>query len=398
MMLYTINSTIKNATEYYSYNQSLLIYLLISELAKEVPEKSIPVDLGGGYVPSNALHDFNLEENGPFYYPNCRDVYDMTHSCNATEHSKHKQGDIEERGEQCNDSHELRKRKISLSQADRGVEGSEKVLLESEHDDTDESKTEKASSCSDSNTKRNESINIIHMNGNDSNTRSTIDDNTKAREDHEHTVASTFPHTTPDAAAVPANKDPRTWVQVLTPERSLTEQKKTEKKKKKKNKNKNSHDEVLSPKVKKEKVKINEKRETVRSSSDSKTRARVEISDADGAEREELLSNLGNLPQSLTHQPASKSIITTQLTSTSSNTSPSENRQVSHILKTEKNNRLSARFGDTRTRRKSLNKDKDKVESDVPPEGRTRRSSRHCSEIPVMSPERSCRVASCSIQ
>ena len=368
----------------------------MSELSKEVPEKSIPVDLGGGYVPSNALHDFNLKENGPFYYPNCRDVYDLTHSCNATGHAKHKQGDIEERGEHCGDIHEYRKRKISVSQADRGVEGSEKVLLESEHDDTDESKTDKASSCSDSNTKRNESINIIHLNDNDSNNRSIIDDNTKAGEDHENAVASILPHTPADAAAIPASKDPLTWVQVLTPERSLTEQKKTEKKKKKKNKNKSSNEEILSPKVKKEKVKNNEKREAARFFSDSKTRARGEISDADGVEREELLSNLGNLPQSLTHQPTSKSVMATQHTSTSSNTSPSENHQVSHILKTEKNNRLSARFGDTRTRRKSLNKER--VESDVSPEGRTRRSSRHCSEIPVMSPERSCRVASCSVQ
>jgi hypothetical protein len=40
-------------------------------LAREIPEHSIPCVLGGKFIPNNVLYDFDLSENGPFYYPGC---------------------------------------------------------------------------------------------------------------------------------------------------------------------------------------------------------------------------------------------------------------------------------------------------------------------------------------
>lgn len=38
---------------------------------REIPEHSIPKVLGGKFIPNNVLYDFDLSENGPFYYPGC---------------------------------------------------------------------------------------------------------------------------------------------------------------------------------------------------------------------------------------------------------------------------------------------------------------------------------------
>jgi hypothetical protein len=40
-------------------------------LVREIPEHSIPSVLGGKFIPNNILYDFDLSENGPFYYPGC---------------------------------------------------------------------------------------------------------------------------------------------------------------------------------------------------------------------------------------------------------------------------------------------------------------------------------------
>lgn len=40
-------------------------------MVKEIPERSIPKVLGGKFIPNNILFDFDLSENGPFYFPGC---------------------------------------------------------------------------------------------------------------------------------------------------------------------------------------------------------------------------------------------------------------------------------------------------------------------------------------
>lgn len=357
------------------------------------------MDLGGGFVPNNVLYDFDLTEEGPFYYPNCQDVYDKRRLSGTVHESnlvriEEKQGDVEDQGEQCSAVKELRKRKISMSKAKRGTEESKAVLVESENDDTDESKTERASNCSDSNTKLLAERNEIIRNFDQDDDDIKIED--KAREallggdDRTGTPTGTSPASTSSPATTSAtNKDLKTWAQVLTPDRNQTEKTKTGKEKKKKKKKKVEGEEVPLATGKKEK-KIKKDKDKSASLGASKAGARAETIASEGAQREELLSNLGNLPQSHTHQPLSKSIITP----VTADSSPAENRQVSHILKAEKTHRSSAKFGDARTRRKSVNK----ADPDASPEIRTRRSSRHCAELPVMPPERSCRVASCSVQ
>lgn len=372
---------------------------------REIPEKSIPVDLGGGFVPNNVLYDFDLTEEGPFYYPNCQDVYDKK-PLSGTVHEpnllrvEEKQGDMVDQGEQCSEVKELRKRKISMSKAKRGIEESKAVLVESENDDTDESKTERASNCSDSNTKlvaeRNEIIRNFDQDDDDNKIEDKAREALLGRDDHTGTPTGTSPASTPSPATTsPTKKDLKTWAQVLTPNRNQTEKTKTgkEKKKKKKKKVEGEGEEIPLSTGKKEKKMKKDKdkdKDKSASSSASKAGARAETIASEGAQREELLSNLGNLPQSHTHQPLSKSIITP----VAADSSPAENRQVSHILKAEKTHRTSAKFGDARTRRKSVNK----ADPDASPEIRTRRSSRHSAELPVMPPERSCRVASCSVQ
>ena len=378
-------------------------HFCITELVKEIPEKSIPVDLGGGFVPNNVLHDFDLTEEGPFYYPNCQDVYDRKRLSGTLHESnlvrvEEKQGDMEDQGEQCSEVKELRKRKISMSKAKRGIEESKAVLVESENDDTDESKTERASNCSDSNTKllaeRNEIIRNFDQDDGDIKIEDKAREALLGRDDHTGTPTGTSPASNPSPATTsPTIKDLKTWAQVLTPDKNQTEKTKIgkEKKKKKKKKVEGEGEEVpLSTGKKEKKIKKDKDKDKSASSSASKAGARAEITLSEGAQREELLSNLGNLPQSHTHQPLSKSIITP----VTADSSPAENRQVSHILKAEKTHRTSAKFGDARTRRKSVNK----ADPDASPEIRTRRSGRHCAELPVMPPERSCRVASCSVQ
>ena len=365
---------------------------------KEIPEKSIPVDLGGGFVPNNVLYDFDLSEEGPFYCPNCQDVYEKKRLSGTMHDSslvrvEEKRGNMEERGEQCSEAKALRKRKISMSKTKRGVEESKTVLLESENDDTDESKTERASNCSDSNTKLLAERNEIIRNFDQDDDDDKIEDKSRAallaENDHTGTPTGTSPASTSSPVTTsPTNKDLKTWAQVLTPGRNQTEKTKTGKEKKKKKKKKLEGDEILLS-TKKEK-KIKKDKDKTAPSSASMAGAKAEITVSQGAQREKLLSNLGNLPQSHTHQSFSKSVITP----VTADSSPAENRQVSHILKAEKTHRMSARFGDARTRRKSVNK----AEPDASPDIRTRRSSQHCAELPVMLPERSCRVASCSVQ
>ena len=40
-------------------------------LLKDIPMASIPVDVGGKFVPREELYRFNTSPSGPFYYPNC---------------------------------------------------------------------------------------------------------------------------------------------------------------------------------------------------------------------------------------------------------------------------------------------------------------------------------------
>ena len=47
----------------------LFSILFFSDLAKEIPEKSIPVVIGGKFVPKNNLYNFDISDTGPFYCP-----------------------------------------------------------------------------------------------------------------------------------------------------------------------------------------------------------------------------------------------------------------------------------------------------------------------------------------